>query len=367
MSIKPSDYSRLSLEDRRRLLKEHAGLSDEELNMIDPQGGLSLDSADHMIENVVGMISIPIAIAPSMRMNDQIYFVPMVTEQKRTITMTNIGIELSESTGGFNVESTEPIMIGQIQILRIPDYEEAYKKVLDQKDELLKLACTASRSRKAVDIQMRNFDTAVGPMAVVELMVNVRDSMGANIVDTMVELIAPIIQELTGGEVKLRILTNLATRRLVTVNVKVPKDKLCEKIINNILDAYAFAEVDPYRAATHNKGIMNGVASVLLATSNDTRAVEAGAHAYAAFDGFYKPLSTWKKDGEGNLLGSLTMPMALGIIGGSTATHPTSKLSLKILGVKTAIELGQIAASIGLAANLGALYQLVTEGITSIS
>ena len=238
---------------------------------------------------------------------------------------------------------------------------------MSKRDKLLELASTVSRSRKAVDLQMRNFHTAVGPMAVVELMVNVRDSMGANIVDTMVELIAPIIQELTGGEVKLRILSNLATRRLVTAIVNVSKDTLGEEIVANILDAYAFAEVDPYRAATHNKGIMNGVASVLLATSNDTRAVEAGAHAYAAIDGYYKPLSKWGKDGEGNLIGSLTMPMALGIIGGSTATHPTSKLSLKILGVKTAVELGQIAASIGLAANLGALYQLVTEGITSIS
>jgi len=367
MSIKPSEYSRLSLKDRRRLLKEYADLTEEELNVIDPYGGLSLESADHMIENVVGIISIPIAIAPSLKMNDQIYYVPMVTEQKRTITMTNIGIELSNETGGFTAESTDPIMIGQIQILRIPDYEDAYKKVMKQKIELLKLACTISRSRKAVDLQMRKFNTAVGPMAVVELMVNVRDSMGANIVDSMVELIAPIIQELTGGEVKLRILSNLATRRLVTVRVRVTKDKLGENIIDSILDAYAFAEVDPYRASTHNKGIMNGVASVLLATSNDTRAVEAGAHAYAAIDGRYKPLSKWWRGEEGSLMGSLVMPMALGIIGGSTATHPTSKLSLKILGVKTAIELGQIAAAIGLAANLGALYQLVTDGITGIS
>jgi hydroxymethylglutaryl-CoA reductase len=204
-------------------------------------------------------------------------------------------------------------------------------------------------------------------MAVVELMVDVRDSMGANVVDSMVERIAPTIQELTGGRVKLRILSNLATKRTVTVKVQIPFEILDEDTANDIVEAYAFASADPYRAVTHNKGIMNGIAAVLLATSNDTRAVEAGAHAYAAFLGRYKPLSHWSIRDTRCLEGELTIPMALGIIGGSTTTHPTSKLAIKLLRVESAAELGMVTASIGLACNLGALYTLVTEGISSIS
>jgi hydroxymethylglutaryl-CoA reductase len=365
--MKPSKYSRLSLEERRRHLREYANLTDEELSQIDPSGGLSLESADHMIENVVGVISVPMAVVPGLTVNGKDYYVPLVTEQKRTITMAKIGLELAQEAGGFTVESTRQIMIGQIQLVEIPDYDAAYVRVMDGKAELLKLANTQSRSRKSVDLQMRRFNTAVGPMAVVELLVDVRDSMGANVVDSMVETIAPTIQELTGGSVKLRILSNLATKRTVTVKVKVSPESIDEKTASDIVEAYAFAHADPYRAATHNKGIMNGVASVLLATSNDTRAVEAGAHAYAAVTGRYVPLSKWSIDEEGGLEGELTMPMALGIIGGSIATHPTSKLALKILGVESAAELGMITASIGLACNLGALYTLVTEGITSIS
>jgi len=258
-------------------------------------------------------------------------------------------------------------MIGQIQVVKVQDLENAKQRILANKEEILQEANTQSRTRKAIDVEVRTLETSFGAMLIVELLVDVKDSLGTNVVDSMCEAVAPLIATLSKGKVNLRIVSNLATRRLVNVEAVVLKDVVGGPgIVDRIVEASAFAESDPFRAATHNKGIMNGVSAVLLATNNDTRAVEAGAHAYTSLSGQYRPLSIWRKNEEGDLIGKLMMPMAVGIVGGAVSTHPTAGIALKMLGVKTATELGEVAASAGLAYNLAALQALTTRGIRSI-
>lgn len=273
---------------------------------------------------------------------------------------------MTRATGGFRSNSTDPIMIGQIQLAKVEDFGEAEQNLLTNKERIIQRANTQSKTRRALDIKARIIQTSIGPMLVVELLVDVKDSMGANLVDSMCEAVAPLIESLTGGKANVKVVTNLATERLVHVRTVVSEDSLGgSEIVDRIVEASAFAEKDPFRAATHNKGLMNGVSAVLLATSNDTRAVEAGAHAYAAITGRYLPLSTWCKNREGDLVGELTMPMAVGIVGGAISTHPTARTALKIMGAKTATELGGVVASAGLAYNLAALQALVAKGIRS--
>lgn len=361
-----SGFSDLSPSERRDLLKKVAGLTEEEVEALHSPGGLGLEMADRMIENVVGLVSVPVGIASGFLINGKEYIVPMATEQRSVITMAERGAALVRGSEGFKAESTGSTMIGQIQLMRVQDFEGARKNIMALKEEILRLANTQSRTRTALDVEVRALESTVGPMLIVELLVDVRDSMGANVVDSMLEAVSPLVASLSGGRANVRVLSNLATRRMVRVEATAEGDALGSDTVDGIVEASSFAAADPYRAATHNKGIMNGVAAVLMATSNDTRAVEAGAHAYASLTGGYRPLSTWRKDGESNLLGELEMPMQVGIIGGSVSTHPTARIALKILGVKTARELGEVAASTGLACNLAALTALVSEGITSI-
>ena len=337
-------------------------MSGEDLELFTFTGGLTLEAADQMRENVIGIIRIPVGLVKGLAINNRCVDVPIATEEHGVVAQASTGARLAALGGGFTAEYTGNIMRGQLQVINVPDMEAAMGRVLAEKEALLLDANTVSTTRKAIGMGMRTLQSEVGPMMVVELFVDVRDSMGANLVDSMCELIAPTVEKLTGGHVNMRILSNLATERMVRVKAAVPASQLGEGVAMRITEACSFAEADPYRAVTHNKGIMNGVVGVLLATGNDTRAVEAGAHAYAAFSGQYKSLSTWRVKGD-MLVGALEMPLSVGTVGGVVQAHRLARLVLKLLGAETASELAMIAGATGLACNLGALHALVTGGI----
>jgi hydroxymethylglutaryl-CoA reductase len=293
----------------------------------------------------------------------------MAIEEPSVIAAASNAAKMTRPTGGFHATSTDPIMIGQIQIVGVMDVNRARFEILAHKDEFLKHAnaqdpVLISLGGGARDVEVRIIDTFLGKMVITELLVDCRDAMGANAVNTMVEAVAPMVEKISGGHVYLRIISNLAVKRLARAKAVFPKDALGgEEVVDGIVNAYAFAAADPFRCATHNKGIMNGVTAVVLATGNDTRAIEAGAHAYAARSGHYTSLTTWERDSRGDLVGTLEMPMAVGIVGGATASNPIAKLAVKILGIKTARELAEVIVSVGLAQNLAALRALAAEGI----
>ncbi len=346
-------------QEREELLKL---LSDEELDLFILTGGI--DIADQMRENVIGITKIPIGVAENFVINGKSAIIPIATEEKSVIMQASIGAGLVPE--GFKAATSGNTMIGQIQVLDVPDLDAAEDAILAEKEALLVDANTISRTRKAVDLQVKRLDTAVGKMLIVEIFADVRDSMGANLIDSMCELLAPTIARITGGRTLLRILSNLATRRTVNVTARVPVNSIGERVVDNIIAADAFAWADPYRASTSNKGVMNGVIGVLLATSNDTRAVEAGAHSYASISGSYRPLTKWIKDENGDLVGTLEMPMGIGTVGGVIQSHELANVVLRLMNVETASDLAMIVGSVGLASNLGALYIMVTEGIKSI-
>ena len=354
------DFSKLSRKERICYLKDIANLTEQEMEILQA-GKIELEAANRIIENVIGTIPIPIGIATNFVINGKKFWIPMATEQESIISDASKASEWTLATGGFRAYNTGSVMIGQIQVLRIKNYERAKHQIFAHKQAILSLANTQSVTRRAVNLRVRELKSP--HMFLVELLVDVKDSMGANIVDSMCEAVASLIESLTKGKVNLRIVSNLATKRLVRVEATIMKDLIGgENIADRIVSACAFAERDPFRAATHNKGILNGVSAVVLAVGNDIRAVEAGAHAFAAMSDKYSPLSFWAKNSNGDLEGVLEMPMAVGIIGGSVSSHPTAKICLKILGVEKATELGEVAASVGLACNLFALYSLVTKG-----
>jgi len=361
-------FYKLSSEERLKIVKEFANLSDEEMKIIKSTGSLKLDQANRMIENVIGTIEIPLGIAVNFLINGRDYLIPMAIEEPSVIAAASNAARMARVKGGFRTSSTEPIMIGQIQLTGLKDTSKA-KKILSNKEKIIDIANEQDQmlvkiGGGAKDIEVRVLETPSGQMAIVHLLVDTRDAMGANVVNTMAEAVAPFIEEVTGGKVNLRIVSNLADTRLARAEAVFDSVILGgEKVVDGIIEAYEFADSDPYRCTTHNKGIMNGIAAVTLATGNDTRAIEAGAHAFAAKKGGYKPLTTWKKTLEGDLLGRIELPMAVGTIGGATAVHPMAKICLKILGVKTARELGEVMAAVGLAQNLAALRAMVTEGI----
>jgi hydroxymethylglutaryl-CoA reductase len=364
-----SGFYKLSPKDRLVFLKQYADLSETECSLLQNTGSLPLDLADHMIENVVGAMPMPFGIGVNFQINKHDYLIPMVTEEPSVVAAASYAAKMVRDGGGFHTSSTPPVMIGQIQVVGVADPEPGKTKVLAAKQDILKKAneqdpLLAKVGGGAKDVDARVIETKVGAMLIVELQVDCRDAMGANAVNTMCEAVAPMVEELTGGRVLLRIITNLATKRLAKAWCTVPKESVGgEEVVDGIVNASAFAAADPYRAATHNKGIMNGIIAVILATGNDHRAIEAGAHAYAALNGLYTSLSTWDEDGDGNLVGSLELPMAVGLIGGAVKTHPIAKIAVKILGVKTANEFGEVCAAVGLAQNLGALRALASEGI----
>ena len=364
-----SGFYKLTPKQRLALIKEFANLTDEEANTLQNTGSLPLDQADRMIENVVGTFPVPLGIAVNFLINNHDYLIPMAIEEPSVVAAASYAAKMVRDGGGFHTTSTPPIMIGQIQTINIKDPYHARMQVLQAKDEILQKAndqdpVLINAGGGAKDIDSKIIHTTQGPMLITELHVDCRDAMGANAVNTMNEAVAPLIERITGGHSLLRIISNLAVKRLARASCTIPKESIGgERIVDGIVNAYAFAAADPYRAATHNKGIMNGTIAVIIATGNDHRAIEAGAHAYAARTGHYTSLSTWEKNENGDLTGTLELPMAVGLIGGAVKTHPIARIAIKILGVKTANEFGEVCTAVGLAQNLGALRALANEGI----
>lgn len=368
-------FYNLSLAERASWVAQQTGLSEDDLSALTGPGGLSMEQAEHMIENVVGMHALPLGIAQNFVINGREVLVPMAIEEPSVVAGASFMARLARSGGGFSAHSTFPEMIGQMQILNVENLSLARMLLLERESELLEVA---SRTDPVLSrygggprgLEVRIIDESpVGPFLVLHLIIDVRDAMGANAINTAMERLAPRVEEITGGKVHLRILSNLADRRLARARCTIRLSELAfgeytaEAVRDGIIAAWAFAAADPYRAATHNKGIMNGVDAVVIATGNDWRAVEAGAHAYAARGGVYTSLSTWGTDAEGNLVGTLEMPMAVGIVGGATRVHPTARTALKLMKIETAAQLAEIIVSVGLAQNLAALRALATEGI----
>ena len=359
----------MSLEKRREALKEFASLTEEEVKTLANTGGLPAEVADHMIENVVGGYTYPLGIAMNFRINEKDYLVPFALEEPSVVAAASNAARMARAKGGFTVTNTGPVMIGQIQVVNVPKPETAKAKLLARKEDLLEKAneqdpMLVSLGGGAKEMTVKKLSTLKGPMVIVELLVNTGDAMGANAVNTMAEALTPMVEEITGGRVLLRIISNLADRRLVKATAVFEKETIGgEDVVDGIVNAYAFADADPYRCATHNKGIMNGVVAVGIACGQDIRALEAGAHSYASRSGHYKPLTTWEKNRDGDLVGTLEMPMAVGLVGGAAKTHPAARANIKILGVKTAIELAEVMGAVGLAQNFAALRALASEGI----
>ncbi|MBB1632128.1 hydroxymethylglutaryl-CoA reductase, degradative [Cupriavidus sp. UME77] len=352
-----------------------AALSAQDIRLLAEPGALGVDLANGMIENVIGTFELPFGVAGNFQVNGRDVLVPMVVEEPSVVAAASFMAKLARECGGFEASSTGPLMRAQVQVLGVTDPYGARQALLKQRAAILDVA--NSRDKVLIglgggckDIEVHVFpDTPRGAMVVIHLIVDVRDAMGANTVNTMAEAVSPLVENITGGAVRLRILSNLADLRLARARVRLTPEVLATQersgaeIIEGVIDAYTFAAIDPYRAATHNKGIMNGIDPVIVATGNDWRAVEAGAHAYACRGGRYTSLTHWEKDTSGALVGTIEMPMPVGLVGGATKTHPLARLALKILDVKSAQELGETAVAVGLAQNLGALRALATEGI----
>lgn len=362
--------------ERLQQVKSFDGLTDDDLRQLHGgNGALSVERADKMIENVIGTYNLPLGIATNFQINGRDTLIPMVVEEPSIVAGASYAARLVRAGGGFHTSSTPPVMIGQVQLTGVSDPLAAQAAILAARDEILDTANRQSTSLVALgggaqDVEVRLFSTSpMGPMLVVHLLVDCRDAMGANAINTMAEAVAPLLERLSGGRAYLRILSNLSDRRRSTARAVVPPSALerdglsGEEVAEGIMWAYAFAAVDPYRAATHNKGILNGIDPVLIATGNDWRAVEAGAHAYAARSGRYTSLSHWERTAAGDLVGVLEMPLAVGIVGGATKVHPAAQAALKLLAVQHAHELAEICVCAGLASNLAAMRALATEGI----
>ena len=361
--------------ERLARLAREVGLDEQEARALGTPGALGIERAEGMIENVVGTFELPLGIATNFVLNGRDVLVPMAVEEPSVVAAASYMARIARDNGGFEVSSSDPLMRAQVQILGTGDPHGARLRLLSARERLL----ASANARDALlvelgggckDIEVHVFpDTRRGPMLVLHLLVDVRDAMGANAVNTMAEAVAPVAEEITGGRVRLRILSNLADRRLARARVRIAEGSLAtpafsgRRMIEGILDAHELAVIDPYRAATHNKGIMNGIDPVVLATGNDWRAIEAGAHAWAARGGRYSSLSTWEEDASGHLVGTLELPMALGLVGGATKTHPAARAALKVLGADSAQELAHVAVAVGLAQNLAALRALASEGI----
>lgn len=362
-----SGFYKLPVEKRIELVKDFADLNKEEKKLF--FSCLDIDIADRMIENALGSFEIPLGIAVNFKINGKDYLIPMATEESSVVAAASNAAKIARIKGGFKTKCTDPLMIGQIQILHVKDVARAAQKILSKKKEILSLANEQDKvlvkfGGGAKDLEVRILDSPIGKMIVVHLIVDVRDAMGANAVNTMCEALTPKMEEITSGTVRLRVLSNLADKRIVKATAVFDKEKMGgAHVVDAFLESYYLAAVDPYRAATHNKGIMNGIDAVIIATGNDFRAIEAGAHVYAARNGQYTSLSRYYKNKDGDLVGELELPMAIGIIGGAGNIHPKAKLCKKILGIKTAKELSEIVVSLGLAQNFAAVFALSTVGI----
>ncbi|WP_432515080.1 hydroxymethylglutaryl-CoA reductase, degradative [Kineococcus sp. SYSU DK001] len=355
--------------ERRATVARAAGLADGALEVLEPSAGLPVETADHMVENVVGVLGVPVGVATNLVVDGVDRLVPMATEEPSVVAAASNAARMARGTGGFRTSTTGPVMIAQIQLVGAVDPEAARARLLEAKEELLAAAdaCDPVLVRfggGARDVQVRCLPTSAGVQVVVHLLVDVRDAMGANAVNTMAEALAPRVGEIAGARPLLRILSNKADQRLTRARGVFDAGLLGgPQVVDDIVRAAAFAAADPYRAATHNKGIMNGITAVVLATGNDTRAVEAGCHSHAARDGRYTALSRFEVDADGNLVGTLEVPLAVGLVGGATRAHPVARAAVELLGVKTSGELAAVVASVGLAQNLAALRALAAEGI----
>jgi hydroxymethylglutaryl-CoA reductase len=368
-------FYNMSLAERHEWLQKSHHLEENTVSILSGENGLKIEQADHMIENVIGVFGLPLGIAHNFIVNGKEVLVPMAIEEPSVVASASFMAKLARPSGGFFAHTTAPEMIAQMQVIALDEIHSARLKILEAKQDLLEIVgkvdpVLSKYGGGPRDIEVRVFeDSPIGPFLVVHLIFDVRDAMGANAVNTAAETLAPLIERLSSGKVHLRILSNLADRRLARARVTILKENLAfgdftaEEVRDGIIAAWAFASVDPYRAATHNKGIMNAIDPIVIATGNDWRAVEAGAHAYAARSGKYTSLTTWAKDKDGNLVGTIEMPMAVGIVGGATRVHPAAKASLTLMKIETASQLAEIIVSAGLAQNLAALRALSTEGI----
>ncbi|MCY4464396.1 MAG: hydroxymethylglutaryl-CoA reductase, degradative [Chloroflexi bacterium] len=369
-----SGFYRLPLAQRQATVADGAGLNQAEMRTL-AAGGLSLEQAEQLIENVIGRFSLPFAVATNFTINNRDYLVPMVIEEPSVVAACSFAAKLFREAGGFQTGSDEPVMIGQIQLLDLDNLSAAEDKLRARQAEILAEAnaqagSIQARGGGAIGLDFRHFPgTPVGDMLVLHLLFDTRDAMGANAINSALEHIAPLVERISGGRVNLRILSNLSDRRMAFARGTIRAEALGTEsatgaeVVSGIIEAGVFAECDPYRAATHNKGIMNGIDALLLVTGNDWRAVEAGAHAYAARDGRYTSLTRWWQDDVGDLHGEIALPLALGIVGGATRAHPAAKIALQLLGIESARELAEVAAAVGLAQNFAALRALATDGI----
>ncbi len=366
-SSKVSGFYKMPVEKRIDFVKNFSDLSEEETKIF--SSSLDIKTADRMIENVLGTFEFPLGLAVNFLINGKDYLIPMAIEESSVVAAASNAAKIARVKGGFTTESMNPLMIGQLQLLNVEDVAGAAQKIMDHKKEILQLANAQDKilvefGGGAKDLEVRILDSPLGKMIVTHLIVDVRDAMGANAVNTMCEVLAPMLEEITGGRVRLKILSNLADKRIVKAKAVFDKEKMGgEHVIDAFLESYTLASIDPYRAATHNKGIMNGIDALIIATGNDFRAIEAGAHAYAARNGLYTSLSSYHKDKNGDLVGELELPLAVGIVGGAGNIHPKARLCKKILGIRTAQELGGVVASLGLAQNFAAVFALSTVGI----
>ncbi len=377
-----SGFYNLDRTERLNLLRDRGFLDEESYEYLsETDSGLGFETADKMIENAIGTFELPMGLGLNFTVNGRDYVVPMAIEEPSVVAAVSHTAKIVRGAGGFESKCKSSLMIGQIQVLECEDLDEARTSVLEERQRIIHMANElhpkmVERGGGAKDLEVRVLENSGGnDMLVVHLLVDVCDAMGANLVNTMAEGVAPFIEELTGGRVSLRILSNLADRRLVHSQCKIPFDRLDwkgfpgEEVARGIAEASEFAELDPYRAATHNKGVMNGISSVCIASGNDWRALEAGAHAYCCQDGQYRPMATWHleedEDGQGYLVGQLTIPVQLGTVGGPTKLHPTVKVAHRILDIDSAAQLGEVMGAVGLAQNLAALKALATEGIQS--
>lgn len=368
-------FRNLSPDERLDQVVDAVGADANCRNALAGNGVLSTAQANGMIENVIGTFELPMGIATNFRINGQDYLIPMVVEEPSVVAAASYMAKIARNCGGFETSSNAPIMRAQVQVLSVSDPYGARARLLSARAEIIALANSKDQVLIELgggcrDIEVHVFENSpIGAMVVLHLLVDVCDAMGANAVNTMAEAVAPVVERIAGGTVRLRILSNLADLRLARARVRLTPEALQtsqysgERMANGIVEACALALVDPYRAATHNKGIMNGIDPIVVATGNDWRAIEAGAHAYAAREGRYNSLSRWEIDADGNLVGTLEMPMALGMVGGATRTHPAARAALQVLGVKSACELAEVAVAVGLAQNMAALRALATEGI----
>lgn len=369
MSNTEKCFSDMSIDERLSYLKNNSTLTDEELTLISSGTGLNIAAADQMVENVVGTYALPYCIAPGFVINGREMIIPMAGEEPYVIKSTTNGASIAAKNGGFIASTTGSIMIGQIQMIKIQNPQTARVKILENKEEIMQAAnkvdpVLISFGGGCKDVEVRTIDVPSETMVIVHLIIDVCDAMGAQAINAMAEAAAPVIEKIAGGKANLKVLSNRAVYRLARARVCVKKEDLGgEENVDKFVSAYRFASSDPFRAATNNKGVMNGMIPVVVATGNDTRAVESGVHSYACRDGKYKSITIWEKNADGDLEGMIETPMAVGIVGGTTKLHPIAQASLKMMGIRSALELEEVIACVGLAANLGVLYSLVTVGL----